>query len=108
MPKNERRIGKYEHENGGNVMLIKVDTEKSNKIDVAAMLERFDKEYEFLYENRDNVAGYDEAVTAFDQHLKNDSFKKILKEFIIYRGDIISSDREAAAYMFMCDVLELI
>ena len=89
-------------------MLIKVDTEKSNKIDVAAMLERFDKEYEFLYENRDNLAGYDEAVTAFDQHLKNDSFKKILKEFIIYRGDIISSDREAAAYMFMCDVLELI
>lgn len=32
--------------------------------------------------------------------IKNDSFKKFVGEFARYRQDIITSDREAAAFMF--------
>lgn len=63
--------------------------------------EKFIKEYDFLYDNHDNVAGFDEAVDAFDKMLeKNASFKKFVGEFVNYRQDYISSDREAAAFMF--------
>ena len=59
---------------------------------------RYIKEYEFLYDNYDNVAGFGEAVEAFDEFLKK--HKEFVGEFAKYRGDFISSDREAAAFMF--------
>ena len=62
--------------------------------------EKFVKEYNFLYDHYDNVAGFDEAVDAFDTMIKNDSFKKFVGEFARYRQDIITSDREAAAFIF--------
>ena len=34
-------------------------------INIHAFHKQFQKEYEFLYENRDRVAGYEEAVDAF-------------------------------------------
>ena len=33
------------------------------------LLDDFNNEYDFLYSNRDIVAGYDEAVKAFDEFL---------------------------------------
>lgn len=68
------------------------------KINIQKFLEQFNKEYSFLYENDDNVAGYEEAVDAFDEFLE--SQKKFVSEFVKFRGDFISSDREAAAFMF--------
>ena len=62
--------------------------------------EKFIEEYGFLYDHYDNVAGFDEAVDAFDTMIKNDAFKKFVGEFARYRQDIITSDREAAAFMF--------
>ena len=67
-------------------------------INIKAFDEQFQKGYNFLYENDNNVAGYREAVTAFDEFLKEN--KNFVCEFVQYRGDFISSDREAAAFMF--------
>lgn len=63
---------------------------------------RFKQEYNFLYDNRDMVAGFCEAVDAFDEYLRKDigGFKKFVREFVEWRKDFISSDREAAAFMF--------
>ena len=71
------------------------------------LLEKFNKEYEFLYDNDDNVCGYDEAVDAFDEDMKNPRFKKLVQDFVQYRNDFISSDREAAAFEFACESLDL-
>lgn len=70
-------------------------------MNIKEFLDQFNKEYEFLY-NHNNVAGYKEAVTAFDEFLPN--HKEFVGEFVKYRGDFISSDREAAAFMFALSV----
>ena len=64
------------------------------------LLDDFNNEYDFLYANRDRVAGYGEAVKAFDKFLATAEGKELVLKFVAYRGDIISSDREAAAFMF--------
>ena len=69
---------------------------------------KFVEEYNFLYASRDNVAGFDEAVDAFDTMIKNDSFKKFVWCFVQYRQDYITSDREAAAFMFTMESMGLL
>ena len=70
-------------------------------ISVERFLEQFTKEYAFLYENNDRVAGMAEAVKAFDSFVENN--RDFVGEFVNYRGDFIASDREAAAFMFALD-----
>jgi hypothetical protein len=80
---------------------------KAINISIEKFEEQFDKEYDFLYENKDNVSGYREALACFDDLLKsNKSFKKFVIEFVKYRKDYIASDREAVAFMFALEVLE--
>jgi trehalose-6-phosphate synthase len=67
-------------------------------LNIHEFLKQFEKEYEFLYDHNDNVAGAREAVDAFDEFLK--LHKDFVGEFVRFRGDFISSDREAAAFMF--------
>lgn len=67
-------------------------------INIHKFLEQFNKEYDFLYDNYDNVAGYKEAVAEGDEFIKK--HPKFVREFVEYRGDFISSDREVAAFMF--------
>lgn len=67
-------------------------------IPIQEFLEKFKKEYEFLYENNNRVAGYEEAVVAGDEFIENHA--EFISEFNKYRGDILSSDREIAAFMF--------
>lgn len=69
-------------------------------INIHNFMEQFHKEYNFLYDNRDYVAGYSEAVNAFDEFIKDEQNARFVGEFVNYRGDFISSDREAAAFMF--------
>lgn len=71
---------------------------KETKINIATFLEVFNKEYAFLYDNRDNVVGYYEALLAFDDFASK--HKSFVTEFVNYRGDFVSSDREAVAFMF--------
>lgn len=78
------------------------------QIDLAAFNDQYKKEYAFLYENGDHVAGYAEAVAAFDSDIKAaPRFKDLVRDFVLYRGDFISSDREAAAFEYACEALDL-
>jgi hypothetical protein len=72
-------------------------------IDIGKFAEQFQKEYNFLYDNYDRVAGYDEAVEAFDEFAP--AHRDFIGKFVEYRGDFISSDREAAAFMFALEVM---
>lgn len=70
-------------------------------INIEEFSKKFSEEYDFLYDHRDNVAGYSEAVSAFDDAMSNnENFKRFVSEFCKYRGDLITSDREAGAFMF--------
>lgn len=71
---------------------------KEKTIDIDMFLKQFNKEYEFMYDNNDNVAGEREAIEAFDEFLPH--HKEFVNQFNKHRGDIITSDREAAAFMF--------
>lgn len=72
--------------------------------DIADFLAKFDSNYDFIYDaNKHNreVAGQREAAAAFDDFLKQHG--DFVREFVNYRGDVISSNREAAAFMFTMD-----
>ena len=72
-------------------------------IDIYKFLEQFNKEYKFLYDCESYVAGENEAVLAFDNLLESQA--SFIREFCLLRGDYITSDREAAAFMFALDNL---
>lgn len=73
---------------------------KNFRYGVQDMQKKFSKWYELFYENDDNIEGFNEAVNEFDERMKEKSFIEIVKEFNKERMDLISSDREAAAFMF--------
>lgn len=64
-------------------------------------LKKFNEEYAFLYEQHDNVAGFQEAVEFGDDFIPK--HKEFVSEFCNYRGDFLLSDREVAAFMFALD-----
>ena len=72
-------------------------------INIEQFAEEFRKQYDFLYNSNGYVPGYDEAVEAFDNFLERHA--NFVGEFVNYRHDFISSDREAAAFMFALSVL---
>ena len=73
---------------------------KNFKYGVQDMQKKFSKWYELFYKNDDNIEGFNEAVNEFDERMKEKSFVEIVKEFNKKRMDLISSDREAAAFIF--------
>lgn len=74
---------------------------KNISINIHDFLKEFNKQYDFIYNARDNVAGYREALESGDKFIeKNIEF---VREFVQYRGDFISSDREVVAFMFALD-----
>lgn len=72
-------------------------------INIEQFAEEFRKQYNFLYDSNGYVAGYDEAVEAFDNFLEKHA--DFVGKFATYRGDLVTSDREAAAFMFALDLL---
>lgn len=67
-------------------------------INIQKFAEQFDKEYRFLYDHDDMVAGYNEALEEGDKFIAEHG--DFVGEFAKYRGDFISSDREVVAFMF--------
>lgn len=68
-------------------------------------LDKFNQEYDFLYNadvNNQYVVGSSEALVYFDNDL-TEVEKNVLREFVEFRGDVVSSDREAIAFMFTLD-----
>lgn len=72
-------------------------------INIHDFYKQFIKEYDFLYEHDDMVAGYDEALAEGDRFIKEHS--DFVGEFVKYRGDFISSDREVVAFMFALETM---
>lgn len=75
-----------------------------HNINMEKFCEQFQKEYNFLYDCRGYVSGYDEAVSEFDRFQADHA--DFVREFTQYRGDVVSSDREAAAFMLALDSLD--
>jgi len=75
-------------------------------IDIATFLNTFNAIYSELYEAGDNVAGFDEAVAFFDEFTKQQP--GFVQEFVKFRGDLITSDREAASFAFGLEEHDLI
>lgn len=76
-------------------------------INIHEFIKQFHKEYEFLYDHDDNVAGFDEAVNAYDETIEeSENFADFVREFESFRQDWITSDREAAAFMFALESFE--
>lgn len=71
---------------------------KMVNVDIKEFADKFNDEYDFLYKNYDRVAGYDEAVETGDIFIQN--HPEFVAEFANYRRDLITSDREVAAFMF--------
>ena len=62
-------------------------------------LRKFSDVYEFLYDHHDEVLGFVGAMEFGDWFIKN--FPDFTRKFTDYRGDILTSDREVAAYGFV-------
>ena len=85
-------------------ILDKGDEEMSVNID--DFLKQFEKNYDFLYNAKGYVAGYDEAVEFGDKFMKRHPY--FVKGFCKYRGDLLTSDREVASFAFTLDDFGLI
>ena len=87
-------------ENGN---IIRINSELS-VFDIKKIYETYKNEYGFLYENSDNVAGYDEALEFytenFDALIKDDIFRKYIFALCTLKQDGFTSDREIVALMF--------
>lgn len=80
---------------------------KYYSVDLKTFNDLYTKEYNWLYKNNDDVIGYEDACRAFDVIInRNKSIVEFLTRFNEFREDIISSDREAAAFVFALEDME--
>lgn len=82
-----------------------ISTDAAPAVQLDTFQQQFNREYETLYNARDHVAGYQEAVKAFDEYAASADGAAFVGAFVKHRGDFISSDREAAAFMFALEAL---
>ena len=75
-------------------------------VQIETFLNKFNEIYNELYQARDNVAGFKEAVSFFDVFIKDHG--DFVGVFARHRGDFISSDRESAAFIFTLEDFNLI
>lgn len=67
-------------------------------VDIAELYKIFIEEYNQLYDLDKYVYGYCDAVELGNELIEKKS--EIIRDFIKYRGDFLSSDREMAAFVF--------
>ena len=68
-------------------------------IDFDSFYDKFGEMYETIYDARDQVDRFDWAVKQFDEVIMKEH-KDFVMDFVKFRGDMITSDREAAAFTF--------
>lgn len=71
---------------------------------LANMEKIFVQEYERLYKKGDPKEK--KWVKQFDEHIKEPASKILITMFNDYRMDIITSDRESAAFMSMLEIID--
>lgn len=79
---------------------LRTMAEKLEALPVEKIGDRFGNEYEYLYQHRDRIAGYADAVQAGDEILTamhGTPLENQFRRLIEYRQDLITSDRECAA-----------
>lgn len=69
-------------------------------IDMEKFINRFSEIHTELYDSNDDRDDFDEAVSAYDEALKNPTFRDFLGEFVGCSGNVISTNRECAAFMY--------
>lgn len=67
-------------------------------MDIKKFLEKFNQNYDFLYENGENVSGYHDALKYGESALN--SRPEFVRQFCAALGDFICSDTEVAAFGF--------
>lgn len=67
-------------------------------MNIAEFLEKFNQNYDLLYTYGDNIAWYYEALEFGDNVISE--MPEFVQEFVQYRGDVLSSDREVATFGF--------
>ena len=75
-------------------------------VPIKKFLDKFNEIYNELYDACDNVAGFKEAVSFFDEFAGQ--HPEFVGEFVKLRGDFIGSDREAASFAFALEEYNLI
>ena len=81
---------------------------KDVKVNIKEFLKKFNEEYDFLYDNDDNVCGYYDALKEGDLFISDKKNINFIREFNEYRQDILSSDREVVAFMFTMESMGLL
>jgi hypothetical protein len=80
----------------------------NTKAITSPLLRAFNKQYDFIYNNKDNVSGYREALQWFDNNSNKQEYKYLVDALVKQRQDYISSDREAVAFAFALESLNII
>ena len=74
---------------------------KITDINVKTIVNEMQRQYNFLYNSCGRIDRYWESVNKFDLLMESDPvFKNLVTKVVNERMDIISSDREVAAFMF--------
>ena len=81
---------------------------KDVTVNIKDLLKKFNEEYDFLYDNDNNVCGYYDALKEGDLFISDKKNSKFIREFNEYRQDILSSDREVVAFMFTMESMGLL
>lgn len=67
-------------------------------ITMEMVLDKFNEVYSFIYDSEDKIPNYQDMIALGDKMIR--SHDKFVEDFIRYRGDILSSDREVAAFAY--------
>ena len=95
-------MGRADCNTHGNVDKIR-EERRNRKMSIKEFIRRMSEKYNEIYEHEAETGadypGARLAAWAFDKWASDEDHRAILKEVIEERGDFISSDREAAAFM---------
>ena len=69
------------------------------ELNIIDFIKKFNEHYEFFYNVHDDVEGYRKLVRTGDNIISCDKFRDLIGKFHHARHDIMTSDREVAAFV---------